>query len=285
MPLSRFVVSLLAAWLACIVSPGIGQAAITIFNATTSVTVNGGETNNGLVPYNGYFQYTDLGTAEETTWNIGPTLILPSGATTVLSNGGAGGFGSPSDLGGGVIQSTASVSGIGIVANTQLIGSNAQTTFTFSGILDGVTFVFYAENDLFSFTNDTAAFTGSIAGDDLALFQYDSGAGGLTVRLTGEAGAGSALSLFGSGTWPSFGGDLEAGDLSVLSANGSNFVTSGDLGLALAFSLSGRSATLVVNYDTQAQPPNAAVPEPASIAIFGLGTFSLLAVRRRKRLA
>ncbi len=40
----------------------------TLSNVTTSLTINGGEANNGLVPYNGYFQYTDIAESEETTW-------------------------------------------------------------------------------------------------------------------------------------------------------------------------------------------------------------------------
>lgn len=244
-------------------------AGFTLSNGTTSVVVNGGEANNGLVPYDGYFRYTDLGTAEETTWSIDPLLVFGSGSTAVLSNGSTGGFGSPSDQGGGVIRSTAAVSGIDVQADTRLIGTNTQTTFSFSastGTLDGTTFVFYAENDLFSFLDDTAAFTGSIAAGDLALFQYDSNVGGLTVKLTGEAASGATLSLFGAGLWSGWGTALEGGDLSVLSADGSNFATSGDLGLALAFTLSGNSATVTINYDTQPLPPNA-VPEPSSIAM------------------
>jgi hypothetical protein len=258
----------------CLASTGNrpAQAAFTISNATTSVTVYGGEANNGLVPAGGYFDYTDLGTGIQTAWSIDPLLVFSNGSTAVLSNGSTGGFGSPSDLGGGVIRSTASTSGIDVQADTQLVGSNAQTTFTFTastGSLDGITFVFYAENDIQSFSDDTAAFTGSIAGGDLALFQYDTATGGLTVRLTGEAGAGSTLSLFGAGLWPAWGTSLEAGDLTVLSADGSNFATSGDLGLALAFSLTGSSASLVINYDTQPLPPNVA-PAPSSIVMLAL---------------
>jgi len=83
-----------------------------------------------------------------------------------------------------------------------------------------VTFVFYAENDLFSADDDTAAYTGSIGGGNLTLFMYDTTAGGLTVRLTGEGVSGSALTLFGAGLWQGFGTSLEGGDLSVLSRTG-----------------------------------------------------------------
>ncbi len=234
---------------------GAQAAPITLVNATTELVVNGGEADNGLVPFDGFFRYTDLAAAEETTWSIDPLLRFGDGTTAILSNGSAGGFGSPTDAGGGVVRSAATNGGISTQADTELVGSNARTTFTFEAApgvrLDGVTFVFYAENDLFTFDDDTAAYTGSIGGGDLALFMYDTTAGGLTVRLTGESVSGSTLSLFGAGLWTGFGTALEGGDLSVLSADGSNFVTTGDLGLALAFALSGTSATVVVNYDTQ----------------------------------
>ena len=264
-------------------------APITLSNATTSVVVHGGEENNGLVPYGGYFRYTDLTASEETTWSIDPLLRFSDGATVVLSNGTAGGFGSPTDVGGGVVRSTATSGFVSTQADTELIGSNVKTTFSFTAatgaVLDGVTFVFYAENDLFGFANDVAAYTGSIAGGDLALFMYDSSAGGLTVKLTGEAVSGATLSLFGADLWTGFGTALEGGDLSVLSADGSNFQTIGDLGLALAFSLSGTSSTVVINYDTQPLPPDTTdgvVPLPPALLLFASGLLGLGAVIRSR---
>ncbi len=80
------------------------------------------------------------------------------------------------------------------------------------------------------------------------LFQADS-ATGFTVRLAGEGLSDASLSLFGAGRWPHIQLALdEDGDLSVLSPDGSNFVTAGDLGLALAFSLTGTLAPVVVEY-------------------------------------
>ena len=70
-----------------------GAAPVTISNATTSIQVNGGEANNGLVPFDGYFRYTDIGEGEETTWSIDPFLRFDDGSTLILSNGSAGGFG------------------------------------------------------------------------------------------------------------------------------------------------------------------------------------------------
>ncbi len=239
-------------------SPGLVLASPAILsNPTTSVEVNGGEANNGLVPFNGYFRYTDVATGEETTWSVDPLIVFPNGDTWVLSNGSAGGFGSPVNLGGGVVRSTSTLADLTAIADTELVGSNARTTFAFttSGSLDGLVFVFYAENDLFSAADDAAAFTGSIASGDLGLFMFDSQVGGLTVRMTGNAIEGAVLTLFGAGLWTGFGTAIEAGDLSLLSSDGSNFQPLGDLGLALAFSLSGSSARVVINYDTQPTPP------------------------------
>jgi hypothetical protein len=263
-------------------------APIVLSNATTSVRINGGEANNGLVPFNGYFQYTDIAAGEETTWSIDPLLRFSNGSTAVLSNGAAEGFGSPADLGGGVVRSTATSGFISTQADTQLVGSNARTTFTFTAAsdsqLNGTAFVFYAENDLFGFADDTTAFQGSIVDNNLVLFQFDSAAGGLTVRMSGEAGPGSALSLFGAGLWTAWGTALESGDLSVLSSDGSNFATLGDLGIALGFSLTGQTATVSINYDTQPQPPApTAVPEPSTLATFALGMFVIMAARRRRQ--
>ena len=247
---------------AAFVAP-LWAAPITLMNATTELVVNGGEAGNGLVPYDGYFRYTDLATAEETTWSIDPTLRFAGGSTTVLSASGASGLGSPTLVAGGA-ESSALSGGITTTACTELIGSNTRTTFTFTAAagtrLDGTNFVFYAENDLFGFGDDAAAFQGSFAGGDLALFQYDTGAGGLTVRMTSETSEGALLSTFGSGAWTGFGTALELGDLSVLSSDGSNFVSLGDLGLAVNFSLSGTTGTMVINYDTQPLPPS--IPEP-----------------------
>lgn len=277
---------LIYAALVFLVAPSLSFAApVTLTNASTELIVNGGEANNGLVPFNGYFRYTDLGASEETTWSIDPFLRYSDGSTSILSNGASSGFGSPSDIGGSVVRSNATISSrVDVQADTELLGSNAKTTFSFTdlsgGGLDGTDFVFYAENDLFGFADDAASFTGSIGGDDLALFMFDSSAGGLSVKLTGSAISGATLDLFGAGIWTGWGTSLESGDLSVLSSDGSNFATLGDLGLALGFSLTGNSATLIINYDTQPNPPTT-VPEPTTVALLGLGIVGIT-LRRRK---
>jgi len=199
---------------------GAAQAApVTISNPSTSVTVYGGEADNGLVPLGGYFEYTDLTIPTMPTWSIDPVLRFPDGTTVVLSNGAAGGFGSPTDLGGGLVGSSVVTGGVTVTAVTELVGTIARTRFTFTAApgaaLTGTTFLFYAENDIFGFGDDTAAFTGSIAGGDLALFQYDTIAGSTTVRLSGAAEPGSALVAFGSGIWPAWGSALETGDFSL----------------------------------------------------------------------
>ena len=265
--------------------PTVVQAApITLTNATTSLQVNGGEADNGLVPFDGYFRYTDLAAAEETTWSIDPLLRFSDGSTLVLSDSTAGGFGSPVDAGSGMVASQVLGAGSGlvdVVAITELVGSNARTTFTFTAAsalpLDGLRFVFYAENDLF-IADDTASFTGSIGGGDLVLYMYDTANGGLTVRMTSEQGAGATLDLFGADEWTAFGNSLEGGDLSVLSADGSNFAAAGDLGLVFAYSLSGTKATVVINYDTQPVPPTG-VPAPSSLGMIGLG-LALVGLKR-----
>ncbi len=261
-------------------------APVVLMNASTSVSVSGSEAGNGLVPFGGFFAYTDLIAGTTPTWSIDP-FLKSSGVTTVLSAGGAGGFGSPTDLGGSVGNS-ALTGGVATSAVTTLIGTIARTTFTFTSApgaaLDGTIFGFYAENDIIGFGDDTAAFTGSIAGGDLNLFQYDTAAGGVTVRLSGVAASGSSLVAFGSGIWTGFGAALESGDLGVLSADGSNFVGGpGDLGLALAFSLTGTSATVVVDYTTQPLPPGV-VSEPEGVALFGFALLALIGQRRRSAL-
>lgn len=258
---------------------------IVLSNASTSVTVFGGEADNGLVPAGGYFTYSDLAAATTTTWSIDPFLRFANGSTAILSNGAAGGFGSPSDLGGGVVGSTATTGAVTTSAATTLVGNIARTTFTFTAAagatLDGIRFGFYAENDILGFGDDTATYMGSIAGGDLALFQYDTASGGVTVRLSGVATSGATLDAFGSGIWTGFGLALEGGDLSVLSGDGTNFVDGpGDLGLALAFSLTGSSATVTVDYTTQPLPPNA-VPEPAGLGMVSLALLVLATQRRR----
>jgi RHS repeat-associated protein len=236
----------------------ITEGSVLLTNSTTRLEVQGGRANNGLVPFNGYFRYTDTATNEELTWSIDPVLRFADGTTAVLSNSAAGGFGSPTYIDEQTVRSTATVNGITVQADTKLLDTNARTTFTFTGNqLDGTTFIFYAENDIFSFANDAAAFTGSIPGKDLALFMFDTVDGGLSVRMTTEPEPGSNLTSFGSGRWTGFGEALERGDLSVLSSDGSNFVKVGDLGTAFAYTLTGSNASLVINYDTDPQ-----IPEP-----------------------
>jgi hypothetical protein len=271
---------------ALVAAVSAAAAPVVLSNPTTSVTVNGGESGNGLVPLGGFFDYTDLNTGATPTWSIDPFLRFSGGSTTVLSNGAAGGFGSPVNLGGGLVGNSAVTGAVTTSAVTELTGSIARTTFTFAAApgtsLDGTIFGFYAENDILGFGDDTAAFTGSIAGGDLALFQYDTVGGGITVRLSGVATSGAALTAFGSGLWTGFGTDLESGDLSVLSADGSNFVSGpGDLGLALAFALSGNSASIIVDYTTQPLPPGV-VSEPSGIALAGLALLALVGRSRRR---
>jgi len=272
---------------ALVAAVSAAAAPVVLSNPTTSVTVNGGEAGNGLVPFGGFFDYTDLIAGATPTWSIDPFLRFSGGSTAVLSNGAAGGFGSPVDLGGGSVGNSAVTGAVTTSAVTELTGTIARTTFTFTAApgtsLDGTVFGFYAENDILGFGDDTAAFTGSIAGGDLALFQYDTVGGGITVRLSGVATSGAALTAFGSGIWTGFGTDLESGDLSVLSADGSNFVGGpGDLGLALAFALSGGSASIIVDYTTQPLPPGV-IPEPSGVALAGLALLALAAQRRRLR--
>ena len=78
-------------------------APVVLSNPSTSVSVYGGEAGNGMVPFGGFFHYTDLIAGASPTWSIDPFLHFSSGSTTVLSNGAAGGFGSPTDLGGGMV--------------------------------------------------------------------------------------------------------------------------------------------------------------------------------------
>ena len=275
----------LAVAAACLVLPATVHAAtVTFQNATTRLDVHGGETNNGLVPSGGYFDYFDIAKNETTTWSIDPLLVFPSGTpkTVVFSNGSAGGFGSPTNLGNGIARSTGAARGISVQADTQLLGNIARTTFTFTSptaAMDGTTFVFYAEDDLFSAANDAATFTGSIAQNNLALFQFDSATSDFFVKLTAHDLTNAALTSFASGVWTGFGTSLEAGDLSVLAPDGSKFATSGDLGRALAFNLTGSVASVTVDYQSVPQ-----VPEPATCAVLALAAVALNRRRRRSLL-
>ena len=238
----------------------LGSGSIVAANPTTELTVNGGLARNGLVPYGGYFKYIDRAFNEETTWSIDPVLRFPDGTTSILSDQSRGGFGAPQHVGDGLMRCVADVRGVHVEADTELLGRNARTTFRFSGAdLTGIRFVFYAENDLFA-ASDAATFGGSIANGDLALYMFDTAAGGLSVVMTTATGPGSLLDLFGCGVWTGWGTALEGGNLSVLSADGSNFVRNGDLGLAFGYSLSGQSATLSVNYNGTADLPDPGLP-------------------------
>lgn len=273
---------------------GAAAAPITLSNATTEVEVYGGEANNGLTNSGGYFRYTDLASGEETTWSIDPVFILANGAATVLSNGSAGGFGSPMDLGGGVVRSTTSVGIIAIQADTELIGTIARTTFTFTlttaGSLSGHHLVFYAENDIVGFSSNVASFSGSIAGGNLVLNQTQTATGGLNVRLTGAPLSGAALTAFGSGVFSGFGSAIAASNLTVLSNDGSNFVHGpADLGLALDFTLADgvSSATLVVDYSVAPAVAGAVGAPTMSVAALALVCVALMAagtvgIRRRR---
>ena len=197
--------------------------------------VNGGEAGNGTQAYGGYFQYFELSNPDEITYSIDPILILADGTVVNLADGV---LGTPTDVGGGIVRSEGTVGNITIIADTELVGRNARTTFNFqtTGTLADVSFVFFSEIDLYDFTDDVALFTGSIATGDLVAIQDDTASGGLSLHLSGEAGSGATASFFGSGLFDVFGLALEAGDLSVLSFDGSNFAYGpGDLGTALAF--------------------------------------------------
>lgn len=252
----------------------------TLENATTRLQVFGGEASNGLVPSGGYFDYFDKARNDSTTWSVDPVLIEPTGAVHVLSNG----LLSSPVLDGSAIVSNATVGDISIEARTQLIGSTARTTFSLQVIpaigggggvgLSGYKFLFYTENDI-NGVNDDATFTGSIAGGNLRLFQFDEAGSEFFVRVNEVDRSNAQLSLFGSGRWTGFGTALEAGDLSVLSSDGSNFVTSGDIGNALLWDLgSDFTSSITVDYLTVAE-----IPEPTTLAL--LAGAGLLVLRRR----
>lgn len=256
---------------ACVAASSVASANVVFDNTTTTLTVNGGDALNGLVPANGYFNYFDKAQNDETTWSVDPVLIAPTGAVSVLSNGL---LSSPTLIGGAAV-STAATAGINVTASTSLIGQIARTTFTFvaPNSLAGYQFLFYAENDI-NGVSDEATFTGAIASNDLRLFQFDDPSQAFFVRLNQESASNAALALFGCGDWTGFGTALEAANLSVLSADGSNFDTSGDIGLALQWNLgAGPTATVTVDYAT-----TNIIPEPTSLAVIGL---VLLGVRRR----
>jgi len=72
---------------ALVAAVSAAAAPVILSNPTTSVAVNGGEANNGLVPFGGFFDYTDLIAGATPTWSIDPFLRFSGGSTAVLSNG------------------------------------------------------------------------------------------------------------------------------------------------------------------------------------------------------
>ena len=260
---------------------GEASAAPVVFDtAGATLSVDGGEADSSLTQRGGYYRYFDKASGAELTYSVEPLLIFPDAslAPVRLTQSAAGGFGTPT-LVGGAAQNLASVNGIDVTARTSLVDGFAVSTFDIASTtsLAGVTFVFYAENDVVTSTN-TATFAGGTALDDVVLYQNGGSIGNLTtVVLQPGKTTNADLSLFGSGVFSGFGGSLEAGDVSVLSNDGSNFVFGpGDLGLALAWSLSGTNASLTVSYGSAA-----AVPEPASLSLLAGSTGLLLARRRR----
>jgi hypothetical protein len=275
MRFGKVLVAAAAVTCAVSISSPVRAAPVVFENTDVKLTDYGGEANNGLTTFGGYFAFVDKAFSnEETTWSVDPLVISPTGLVTVLSNGSAGGFGSPNAAG----TSTATVGALAVSATTTLFGRTATTVTTFTlpqgGSLAGYKFVFYAENDIFG-AQDSAAFQGSIAGGNLRLNQYDTTTQSLTVVLTPGALVNATLTSFGSGKFTGFGEALATGNLSVLSTDGSNFDTSGDLGQALAFSLSGTTASVTVNYRTQS-----IVPEPGALGLIGIGALAL--IRRRR---
>jgi len=272
--------------LLCALTPfsmGVANADVFYSNATTDLNVRGGLAANGLIPPDGYFSYTDkvVIPAEETTWSIDPVLIAPTGNVFVLSNSL---LSAPVDVA-GKAQSTATVDGglVDVVAETELVDRVARTTLRFTSLsgsqsLAGYKVLFYAENDLFSPNDDAATYTGSIAGANLKLFQYDTITSDFYVQVNESAVPTNAtLATFGAGIWTGWGTSLEAADLSVLSADGSNFATLGDLGLALQWDLGDAASSLItVDYGVTTD-----VPEPATGAAIALLMTSL--IRRRTR--
>jgi hypothetical protein len=203
----------------------------------------------------GYSRYRDRSTNVSPNWSVDAVLVLADGRAFVLSDRRHGALGPAAAVGGGIARSVGAIEGISLLAESQLVGRVARTTFrlTSAAALDGATFVFFVDDDLgTAWWDDAASFSGSLAGGDLVLLQSDSVAGGVTTRLTGRAVSGAELALFGAGTFPATSVALEdAGDLSWLSSDGSGFALEaiGGRAAALAFALQGSEAVVETDYE------------------------------------
>jgi len=272
---------------------------VVLENDVARVTVFGGLAGNGLSNSGGYFDYFNKPRATNTAFSIDPVLIAPNGTVFVLSNdllgGPTPGKTNPLTPSAGSSATIADNQNqfFGVTAfTTLLLDGTARTQFSIENIpsvqgggsgaggpsspLTGWKFVFFAESDLFGFGNDQAAFTGSIAGGNLELFQSDDATSNFFVRLRTHETGNAQVSAFGSGVFTGFGDAIQAGNLAGLSANGSNFVSGpADLALAIAYDLGGVAASVTVDYSV-----TSVIPEPTTLGVLAAATALLLRRRR-----
>ena len=131
-------------------------------------------------------------------------------------------------------------------------------------------------------TNNATSGTGSFAGDVGTYFG--------TFTLPAHSGAGFPLSI--TGAFGSFSGNVDSDGYTGSNTNNGRILFASGLFTRtgfdptpseISFSVTKTGSSYSYSFNVSVAPPAAAVPEPASMAIFGLGALGLAARRYRRK--